>query len=347
MLLVTVIVPIYQVAAQLSRALDSLSHQTIKEREYVLVDDGSMDESAIIAEEYALCFADFILLHAPNGGLSAARNRGLKLASGNYIGTIDSDDYIESDMFEQMSKAAEAQKAELALCGYIIHYEGQSESLTQPLLLSKTPPEHQTWPQYLLVSFADGTFGCFAPMKLYRSAFLGNSSLRYPEGISLVEDNLFFLNLVDKLANVAVVSTPFYHYVRRSESICGSYRQNGNQLYAMSYHSQCQAIKRVFAEDSAIGEQLFCKARRKFLNSLASELKRTAWRVESWSELQHILNKSRLICREEHLNDCSSMDVWERSLCSKRAGKCKILCFSTMIMGRFYHFLRFCKRLIK
>ncbi len=338
--LVTVIVPIYQVAELLPNALASLQSQTVREREYLLIDDGSLDTSAEVADNFAIYYDDFIVLHANNAGLSAARNRGLELSSGKYIGTIDSDDYVEPDMFEQMCNAAMEQEAELVLCGYAIQYEGQNGSILQPLELERKTPQQMTWPQYLMVSFANGTFGCFACMKVYAKSFLDGVKLRYPEGIALVEDNLYFLQLVHRLVHVAIISAPLYHYIRRSDSICGSCRTNGNELYVLSHHAHREALHRIFPVGSSLGNKLLQEARRHFLKTLTSEIKKVALKICSWREVKRSLHVTRKICVNEHLNDFTEMGLWEKALCAPCAYKSEMLCFFTMLIGSGYRFLR-------
>lgn len=100
MIKVSVIVPVYNVKDYLERAVDSLLNQTLSEIEIILIDDGSTDGSGDICDKYAEKDKRVIVLHQKNSGVSAARNNGLKLAKGEYIGFVDSDDYAEPDMYE-------------------------------------------------------------------------------------------------------------------------------------------------------------------------------------------------------------------------------------------------------
>ena len=97
---ISIIVPIYNVEKYLKRSLDSLVNQTLEDIEIILVDDGSTDNSHKIAEDYKENYSNVLLVTKENGGLSDARNFGLQYASGEYIAFIDSDDYVESQMFE-------------------------------------------------------------------------------------------------------------------------------------------------------------------------------------------------------------------------------------------------------
>lgn len=100
--LISVIVPVYNVEKYIGRCVDSLLGQTYKNIEIILVDDGSSDGSSLLCDHYATENKNVIVIHKKNGGLSSARNEGLRLARGQYIGFVDSDDWISNDMYEYL-----------------------------------------------------------------------------------------------------------------------------------------------------------------------------------------------------------------------------------------------------
>lgn len=104
-MLVSVIVPMYNVEKYIDECLNSLVNQTLKDMEVIVVNDGSSDNSVNIVEGYVKKYPDIVkLVHKENGGLSDARNFGVKYATGKYIGFLDSDDYIEYNMYEMMAQ---------------------------------------------------------------------------------------------------------------------------------------------------------------------------------------------------------------------------------------------------
>ena len=117
--LISVIVPVYNVEPFLDRCMQSILRQTYRNLEIILVDDGSTDASAQLCDDYARKDGRVKVLHKTNGGLSDARNAGLELASGAYIGYVDSDDWIEPDMYEQMHRACVENNARIAVCRYL------------------------------------------------------------------------------------------------------------------------------------------------------------------------------------------------------------------------------------
>lgn len=117
--LISIIVPVYNMEKYLGRCMDSILNQTYKHLEIILVDDGSVDGSPQMCDAYAQKDNRVKVVHKENGGLSDARNAGLKAATGRYIGYVDSDDWIEPDMYECMYKACIEYQAELAVCRYV------------------------------------------------------------------------------------------------------------------------------------------------------------------------------------------------------------------------------------
>lgn len=105
--LITVIVPVYNVAKYLEKCVKSIQDQTYKSLEIILVDDGSTDSSGAICDKYATEDSRIRVIHKPNGGLSSARNAGLDAATGDYVGFIDSDDYIAPDFYESLLKISD------------------------------------------------------------------------------------------------------------------------------------------------------------------------------------------------------------------------------------------------
>ena len=116
--LISVIVPIYKVEKYLHKCIDSILAQTYTNLEIILVDDGSPDNCGKICDEYAAKDSRIKVIHQPNGGLSAARNAGLDIATGDYIGFVDSDDYIAPDMYEKLYNALVKNDADMAICDY-------------------------------------------------------------------------------------------------------------------------------------------------------------------------------------------------------------------------------------
>ena len=116
---ISVIVPVYKVEKYLNKCVDSIINQTYKNLEIILVDDGSPDNCGKICDEYAKKDSRIKVIHKENGGVSSARNAGLDVVTGDYIGFVDSDDWIEPDMYEFLIKLVDIYNADVAQCGFI------------------------------------------------------------------------------------------------------------------------------------------------------------------------------------------------------------------------------------
>ena len=119
--LISIIVPIYNVEVYIRNCVDSILGQSYENIEIILVDDGSPDNCGDICDEYGSKDKRIKVIHKKNGGLSSARNAGIDIATGDYLGFIDSDDWIESDMYESLYTALTSHKADISVCGrYIV-----------------------------------------------------------------------------------------------------------------------------------------------------------------------------------------------------------------------------------
>ena len=119
----SVIVPVYNVEQYLKRCVDSILNQTVTDLEIILVDDGSTDSSGSLCDRYAEEHTNIRVHHKPNGGLTSAWKAGLELAGGSYIGFVDSDDWIDPDMYERMLTLAEREDADVTVCGLVFDFE--------------------------------------------------------------------------------------------------------------------------------------------------------------------------------------------------------------------------------
>ncbi len=116
--LISVIVPVYNVELYLEQCLNSIINQTYKNLEIILVNDGSTDNSGVICDLYANIDNRIIVIHKDNGGVSSARNAGLNVAKGNFIGFVDPDDWIADDMYEKLYLNIQNFNANISVCEF-------------------------------------------------------------------------------------------------------------------------------------------------------------------------------------------------------------------------------------
>lgn len=211
--LISVIVPVYNVAAYLSRCVESIRAQSYENLEILLVDDGSNDDSGRICEEYAEKDARIRVIHKENGGLSSARNAGLDVSSGQYIGFVDSDDWIELEMYAEMLLLMKKQEAQLVCAGRYDVDGGTGEKTVGlcPQRLECVSGEELAG-RIFLWDHCDSS----ACDKLYRRELF--DGIRYPEG-KTCEDVPVTYRLALKARCAVLCDRPFYNYYHRSGSI--------------------------------------------------------------------------------------------------------------------------------
>ena len=150
--LISIIVPIYNIEKHIVRCLDSILAQTYHNIEVILIDDGSTDNSGKICDQYSSADTRINVFHKQNGGLVSARNLGLESARGDYIGFVDSDDWIEPNMYERMYNNLKNNNSEICICNYIIDTIYHSINIKLPFefdVLNKQDVLHHILPSLI------------------------------------------------------------------------------------------------------------------------------------------------------------------------------------------------------
>ncbi len=210
--LVSVIVPIYNVEAYLSRCVDSIINQTYKNLEIILVDDGSPDRCGEICDEYARKDSRIVVIHKENGGLSDARNTGIEKASGEYISFIDSDDWIEPEMIETLYNACLSNSVKMAYCGI---YD-VDENLNKKARKSSDFDDVLDSKDVLMRMLESKGASLSACNKICHFELF--EDVRFPTG-KIYEDVATTYKCVVKANSIASCKKALYNYFHRSNSI--------------------------------------------------------------------------------------------------------------------------------
>jgi glycosyltransferase involved in cell wall biosynthesis len=224
--LISIIVPVYQVKEYLEKCVRSLRNQTYKNLEILLIDDGSNDGSQDLCDSLAASDNRIVVCHQENAGPSAARNRGLTMATGAYIGFVDSDDFVDPTMYEQLYQgiglyqgaAAQVGRQELSASGAVL-----PNICEPPLALTFLYAEDYL--RELLMHRGDSSF-C---TKLFDREILRDK--RFPEG-TLNEDFRLLVELLDELPGIVSLPQQAYHVLYRSDS---NTRKKDSQTFSRVY----------------------------------------------------------------------------------------------------------------
>jgi glycosyltransferase involved in cell wall biosynthesis len=211
--LISIIVPIFKVESYLPKCLDSIINQSYKNLEIILVDDGSPDNCGSICEEYAKKDSRIKVIHKENGGLSDARNSGIEVASGKYIGFVDSDDFIHKDMYKVLYETAKRQSAEIVECqvemAYVdnIKFEYEENYIVcvyDNIMASINLKDFNKNNEVMVWN------------KLYDSKLFNN--IRFPKG-KIHEDEFTTYKLFYIANRIATVKTKMYYYRQNPDGI--------------------------------------------------------------------------------------------------------------------------------
>lgn len=210
---ISVIVPVYNVEKELERCVKSICSQTYKNLEIILVDDGSTDNSGKICDELAKKDERIKVIHQKNKGLASARLTGYKKSSGEVVGFVDSDDYIEDSMYEIMISEMDTVNAEIVFCDYSSITDNNKNRNTHFSNANKVFNRNEA-----LKFLANDEIKSFMWNKLYKKNIL------YPSDFyvgRLMEDYLCMTDIFQRCTMVAYIHNAFYKYVRRESSIMG------------------------------------------------------------------------------------------------------------------------------
>ena len=210
---VSVIVPIYNGEKFLRKCLDSIVNQTLKDIEIILVNDGSVDESYKICQEYAKKDHRIILRNQKNKGSANARNQGMKLASGQYIGFVDSDDFIDSTMFSKLYEKAKKYNADIVNCDCM---RNENDYIIENKVEKDLVYDKEMIDDFLLQSNTT-TLLWFTCRNIYRRSLLENNNIKYIEG-NIIEDSIFNLTALMSADIFYAVDAPLYHYMENPDS---------------------------------------------------------------------------------------------------------------------------------
>ena len=293
--LVSIVVPIYKVEKLLPRCVKSLREQTWSDIEIILVDDGSPDQCPAMCDQFAENDYRIKVVHKPNGGLSSARNAGLEIACGKYVGFVDSDDDVELSMYEQLVRAAEQHDADFVMCDHIrVPQNGESYLQSATIeggLYDKERIKTEIFPQ--LIMGKDLEYGPLLSVWqcLYKRQFLVDNALKFDEEVRWSEDNIFS-SFVGYYANrfYYLRGEGLYHYYSNPGTITTSYRKGAWDVYSLMN----QHLRAFFSSvrDYDFGQQLKKHLVFYACNCIGQELNRPS--KEAIKEIRQILNTPAL-----------------------------------------------------
>lgn len=217
--MLTVIVPVYNVERFLPRCLESICNQTYRNLEIICVDDGSVDNSGAILDEYAARDPRIKVIHQKNAGVSAARNAGLDAAAGEFVTFVDSDDWLEPDAYEMVLAVLSAEVDMVCSCGVV---DGD--------VSDEVKAEMQEYCRLKYSGKQSASAGILATdvyvwNKVFRKSLLEKYSIRFPVGIACGEDAAFYFSYAAVARDAYYLPEKLYHYVQHPASAMAQFRK--------------------------------------------------------------------------------------------------------------------------
>lgn len=342
---VSIIVPIYNVEKQLTRCVNSILEQTLTNIEVILVDDGSPDNCGDICDEYEKKDKRIRVIHKKNGGLSSARNAGAKIATGEYIGFVDSDDWIEKEMYQKLYKIGSSTNSDIARCGYNIVCNGGIIDTVIPEFPKGTYEKIEIMnklfpctisPQYLFsTKTKDVTITAWS--HIYKKEFYHNNKLTFiSEKEILSEDYVFNFQAYLKASRISVIENKLYNYDVRIGSLSKCYRTGLYKRKLNFYNCFYQGLK-----ESNLIDKYKDRLDNQYIFNMFECLINECY-IANKTKLSHKIKSMNVILSDKHLKELllyyptenMHLKGWITIFLMKN--KCSLLFFTIYRMQRIF-----------
>jgi len=229
---ISVIIPLYNVEKYIDKCINSVLNQSLKDIEIILVNDGSPDRCGQIAEEYKKIDRRVRVIHKENGGLSSARNAGLNTATGEFIAFVDSDDWIELNMLEELYNIAKKEGADLSVCNYTRIYEFNSHRDFLNIKDEVIDINSKGINEYFYKYYFNYIHGDEACNKIFKRSIIEEKHIRFERNSEVfAEDKLFNLYFIIHAKKIVSTRKSLYNYLQRDGSLMNSPKPNLMKQY--------------------------------------------------------------------------------------------------------------------
>lgn len=254
---ISIIIPVYNTEKYLKMCIESVLGQTYQNIEVICVNDGSIDDSGKILDIFAEKDSRLKVIHKKNGGVSAARNDALEIATGDWIGFIDSDDYISDVMYETMMEANREEKADIISCGYYLAYEEKNVLAENKKPVPDKAVATKSFLRYVYErDVYKGVASYLWTRLISRDLLYGEDGAlitRFATDLDMSEDLLFLAEVMLRSESSLYVEKPMYYYLQRANSVCHDERK---QLERLSWVKGYQRLLEMF-DKNPIDEDVY------------------------------------------------------------------------------------------
>ena len=271
----SVIVPVYNVEKYIDKCLNSLVNQTLKDIEIIVVNDGTKDKSEDIIKKYMSKYSNIVYLKKENGGQGSARNYGLEHAKGDYIGYVDSDDYVELDMYEKMYSKAIEDNSDMVICGsYNIKDDIKTLDIDRKLFDSNI----------------NAFFGRMAVWnKIYKKDLLTKNNMTFRSKY-WYEDLDFTVKVLSKASKISYVDEPLYNYILRDGSTMNNSNIDRNLEIILAFDNILSSVDKKYYDviEYLAVDHLYISTIVRIINSYSNN----KMKLENINKLLEYMNKN-------------------------------------------------------
>lgn len=288
--LISVIIPVYNVEAYLEECIESLRNQSLKEIEMIFINDGSRDNSLSILEKYKKIDKRIKIINQTNSGPSNARNRGLQIAKGEYISFIDSDDWIDLEMFKEMYDNAKTNNSDVVICDMKMIGE-DNELYIKGMQDNRKIFNKKEIREIIYTSLLSNSQFNSMANKIYRKEIIKNNNIKLDSKIFYAEDWLLNMEFFKYCTKVTYINKCFYFYRRGHESSSSGYKDDTFEKVGLwIYRKRKQYAKKLDLDPYLATADLFKVA----IHCIISEFRRDGLKFSE--KLNH--SKAIINCKE-------------------------------------------------
>lgn len=288
---VSVIIPCYGVEKYLDRCMESVVNQTLQEIEIILVDDGSPDRVPEMCDEYARHDSRVKVIHKPNAGLGYARNSGLEIATGEYVAFVDSDDYIDTRMYEELYEKAKASDCDAVLCGFNI------ESIHGVWTKSSEVKEYVVWRGQQVADFMldmvasapkvamERKYYMSVWHAIYRRKIITDNGIKFlSERDVASEDIPFQVDFFKQSRIVAYLNNNYYYYCSNDTSLTATYKSEKYDRFKTLHYILKEKLKSYSGSNDRVNRFFIGYTRTQLHHLMLSD------KSDKLSEIKRIVN---------------------------------------------------------
>ncbi len=309
---ISVIVPVYNKEKYLERCVKSLLSQTYENIEIVLVNDGSTDNSGILCDKLKSEDTRIRVIHKENGGLSSARNAGIKVATGDYVGFVDSDDSVDENMYESLLNSAKKYDADIALCGSKViggkMFQTDGLAATYHTFEKETVFETKDDIKKLALGilgaplevFEDSEYGTSVCKNIYKTSLIKEHNLEFlSERIYGSEDLLFMIDFVLCAKKAVGVPGAFYNYYFISNSLSNTRKADGFERIVLLNETICKRL----SEKMPYDQYIFSADRHLLSSARAMTIQEVIYAQNNPDEKKYLKPRLRDICGHQNVRN--------------------------------------------